>query len=130
MRTSQQLRCLSFFGSDSRQTAILWGKDLGKQEETKMEQKFRKASFVMEPYIEGVLKRDLIPYQRRHKGDHAEFGIAISNRRFREVVEDASVRSRRQKVTAASRCIPCAQSGTGRNGPAWPHCMAGTGSAS
>lgn len=65
-----------------------------------MEQKFRKASFVMEPYIEGVLKRDLIPYQRRHKGDHAEFGIAISNRRFREVVEDAL--SEKQKAESHS----------------------------
>ena len=54
-----------------------------------MERNFRKASFVMEPYIEGVLKRDRIPYQRKHKGDHAEFGVAISNRRFQEVVEDA-----------------------------------------
>ena len=47
-----------------------------------MERKFRKASFVMEPYIEWVLKRDRIPYQRKRNGDHAEFGVAISNRRF------------------------------------------------
>lgn len=62
-----------------------------------MEGTNRKASFVMEPYIESVLQRDQIPYQRKRKEDHTEFWLDISNRRFREVVEDALCEKQRME---------------------------------
>lgn len=62
-----------------------------------MEDKRRKVSSVMEPYIKFVLKRDHIPAHSWKEGDHYIFAMNISSRRFTEVLEDALCEKQREK---------------------------------
>lgn len=62
-----------------------------------MDKKKRKVSRVMKPYIELVLQRDAIPYTCEIAREGYIFTIAISNRRFTEVIEDALCEKQRNR---------------------------------
>lgn len=62
-----------------------------------MDNRIRKVSSVMKPYIEFVLKRDEIPYKMKRKSDCWLFQMDISNRRFTEVLEDALCEKQRSR---------------------------------
>ena len=54
-----------------------------------MDNRTRKVSSAMEPYIKFVLERDGIPYQMEKRPDFWLFQLDIRNRRFTEVLVEA-----------------------------------------
>lgn len=62
-----------------------------------MDNRRRKVSSAMKPYIAYVLERDKIPYQTKEMSGFWLFQMDITNRRFTEVLEDALCEKQRNK---------------------------------
>lgn len=62
-----------------------------------MDNRTRRVSSAMEPYIKFVLKRDGILYKAKKISDYWLFQMDISNHRFTEVLEDALCEKQRNK---------------------------------
>lgn len=62
-----------------------------------MDNRRRKVSSAMKPYIEFVLQRDNIPYKTEKFPEYWIFQMTISNQRFTEVLEDALCEKQRNR---------------------------------